>query len=132
MPKDMILGLVGGLGFFLFGMKLMSEGLRKVAEKEDAIDNLQREITRYLIELSRRDLAREEAQKLPVLLHTVNDIDLYIKFRQHHVRSLGEGKCQLLSGLVFLDFVQNLEKIGDHMTNIAQSVLGGLRWNGEA
>ena len=40
-------------------------------------------------------------------------------------------KCQLLSGLVFIDFVQNLEKIGDHLTNIAQSVLGGLRWDGE-
>lgn len=173
---------------------------QKVAEKEEAVDNLQMEITRYLVELSRRSLAKEEAQRLPVLLHTVNDIErigdhaenlvelverkmerklifsaqaidelkkmyvevdnmvgdvvlalrdrdmdsakralkreetlnrLQIELRQSHVRRLEEGKCQLLSGLVFLDFVQNLEKIGDHLTNIAQSVLGGLRWDGE-
>ncbi len=174
---------------------------QKVAEKEEAVDNLQKEITKYLIELSRRNLAKEEAQKLPVLLHTVNDVErvgdhaenlvelverkmdqklqfsdeardelkgmyrevdemigdvtaalkdsdmvaakralkreetlnnLHIKLRQNHVQRLDEGKCNLLSGLVFLDFVQNFEKIGDHLTNIAQSVLGGLRWNGSS
>ncbi|MHC4659984.1 MAG: Na/Pi cotransporter family protein [Planctomycetota bacterium] len=31
MVKEMIFGLVGGLGLFLFGMRLMSDGLKKVA-----------------------------------------------------------------------------------------------------
>jgi len=31
MVKDMICGTVGGLGMFLFGMSLLSEGLKKVA-----------------------------------------------------------------------------------------------------
>src|SRR4030043_453735 len=31
MIKDMIFGVVGGLGLFLFGMGLMSDGLKKVA-----------------------------------------------------------------------------------------------------
>ncbi len=31
MVKDMIFGTVGGLGLFLFGMGLMSDGLKKVA-----------------------------------------------------------------------------------------------------
>ena len=31
MIKDMIFGTVGGLGLFLFGMRLMSDGLKKVA-----------------------------------------------------------------------------------------------------
>ncbi|MHC4497257.1 MAG: hypothetical protein ACYSYM_15690 [Planctomycetota bacterium] len=31
MIKDMIFGTVGGLGLFLFGMGLMSDGLKKVA-----------------------------------------------------------------------------------------------------
>ena len=30
MVKEMIFGTVGGLGLFLFGMSLMSEGLKKV------------------------------------------------------------------------------------------------------
>ncbi|MDH3997889.1 MAG: Na/Pi symporter, partial [Desulfuromonadales bacterium] len=29
--KDLIFGLMGGLGLFLFGMKIMSEGLQKIA-----------------------------------------------------------------------------------------------------
>ena len=31
MNQQLIFGLVGGLGLFLFGMKIMSEGLQKVA-----------------------------------------------------------------------------------------------------
>ena len=31
MIREMIFGVVGGLGLFLFGMGIMSEGLKKVA-----------------------------------------------------------------------------------------------------
>lgn len=182
-------------GFLNNNQKLMA----KACEKEDATDNLQKEIARYLIELSQRDLNPTEAEELPVLLHSINDIErigdhavnlvelaerkieqklpfttiaieelkkmfqevnnminevvealenddldkakqalekedtlnkLQINLRQSHVQRLNEGKCKLLSGLVFIDFIDNLEKVGDHLTNIAQSVLGGLRWDG--
>ncbi|MFC1496377.1 Na/Pi cotransporter family protein, partial [Candidatus Margulisiibacteriota bacterium] len=33
MSKEIIFGIVGGLGLFLFGMKIMSEGLQKIAGK---------------------------------------------------------------------------------------------------
>ena len=42
------------------------------------------------------------------------------------------AKCDALSGIVFIDMVDNYEKIGDHLTNIAQAVQGGLQWDGEA
>jgi hypothetical protein len=32
--------------------------------------------------------------------------------------------------LIFIDLVDNVEKIGDHLTNIAQAVIGGLQWAG--
>ena len=35
------------------------------------------------------------------------------------------------TGIVFNDFVDNMEKIGDHLTNIAQGVLRHLRWDVE-
>ncbi|MCK4624409.1 MAG: Na/Pi cotransporter family protein [Phycisphaerae bacterium] len=174
--------------------------LKRVAIKEDAVDDFQTEITRYLVELSQRTLSPEEASELPVLLHTVNDIerigdhavniteiavrklDQRLTFSQHateemgrmrdeiyqmsdnilaaignndlsaaeralehektvnrmqmelrrsHVRRLGEGTCSAMVGLLFVDFVDNLEKIGDHLTNIAQGVLGGLQWDGK-
>lgn len=173
------------------------KSLNRVAPKEEAIDNLQSEITQYLVELSQRNLSPEESQELPVLLHSVNDIErvgdhaenlmelaqrkieeklpfseralaelkamftetdnmigeviesfqrgdshlakralkredrlnqLQIELRHNHIQRLNEGSCKVLSGIVFLDFVNNLEKIGDHLTNIAQAVMGSLRW----
>lgn len=53
---------------------------------------------------------------------------MQIELRQNHVERLNEGTCNLLSGLIFLDFVDYIEKIGDHLTNVAQGLLGGLRW----
>jgi len=180
-------------GFFNNDLKFIN----RVAPNEEAIDNLQSEITQYLVDLSQKNLSPEESQELPVLLHSVNDIErvgdhaenlmelaqrkieeklpfsepalaelktmfmetdsmigeviealqkgdanlakralkredrlnqLQIEFRQNHIRRLSEGSCKVLSGIVFLDFVNNLEKIGDHLTNIAQAVRGSLRW----
>ena len=39
---------------------------------------------------------------------------------QSHIARLEEGTCSVHAGLVFLDAVANLEKIGDHLTNIAE------------
>lgn len=169
----------------------------KVKRKEEAVDNLQAEITRYLIDISMRGLSEDEAEQIPVLIHSVNDIErigdhaenilelaqrkidqklaftedarlelermietaqeminevvlgletgdtahahralhceeqlnrMQIELRHAHVARLNNGSCNVLAGLVYLDFVDYLEKIGDHLTNIAQGLLSGLRW----
>jgi phosphate:Na+ symporter len=171
--------------------------VNKVKRKEEAVDNLQAEITRYLIDISMRQLDESEAEQIPVLIHSVNDIErigdhaenilelaqrkidqklpfsedakaelkrmietvqeminevllgletgdkshahralhcedqlnrMQIELRHAHVQRLNDGSCKVLSGLVHLDFVDYLEKIGDHLTNIAQGLLSGLRW----
>jgi len=170
---------------------------QKVSRKEEAVDHLQAEITRYLIDISMRQLDQSEAEKIPVLIHSVNDIErigdhaenilelaerkidqklpfseqarselqrmidvvqemigeviagletgdtahahralhcedqlnrMQIELRHAHVQRLNDGSCKVLSGLVYLDFVDFLEKIGDHLTNVAQGILSGLRW----
>jgi len=174
--------------------------LARVAEIEDRVDDFQTEITRYLIELSQRHLSPEIANELPVLLHTVNDVEriadhavniaeiatrkidqrehfspdaqqeiaqaraevdpmfedildaigasdipaaervlrhedrlnqMQIDFRRSHVTRLSRNACSPIAGLIFVDLVDNLEKIGDHLTNIAQGVIGGLQWDGK-
>ncbi|MDG5470819.1 Na/Pi cotransporter family protein [Jeotgalibacillus sp. ET6] len=46
------------------------------------------------------------------------------KFRKKHILRLNEGQCSGQSGIVFVDIVSNLERIGDHAVNIAEAVLG--------
>ena len=55
---------------------------------------------------------------------------MQVRFRRSHVQRMTDGTCSARSGLIFIDLVDNLEKIGDHLTNIAQSVIGGLHWEG--
>jgi phosphate:Na+ symporter len=49
------------------------------------------------------------------------------RLKDNHVKRLEEGKCHVLSGVVFLDIISNLEKIGDHLNNVAQAVIEGLQ-----
>jgi phosphate:Na+ symporter len=173
--------------------------LESVHEIEDFIDLLQLEITSYLSALSRKNLSDEVSIELPVLLHTVNDLErigdhaeniveiayrkvdqrlsfsdaameqteqlrkeaeemldsiieslqnndveaaksalanedelnrMQIEFRGGHVERMGQGVCTPEAGLIFIDLVDNVEKIGDHLTNIAQAIIGGLQWTG--
>lgn len=173
--------------------------LRPIGNLEQAVDNLQTEITQYLVDLSQKQLLPEEAEELPVLIHSVNDIerigdhsenikelaerkideklpltdeavdglramwkevDLMVadvkvaldhedrevarrvlqredkinnfqeKLKQDHVDRLNKGECDISAGIVYIDLVDNLEKIADHLTNVAQGVLDGLRWKG--
>ena len=34
-----------------------------------------------------------------------------------------DGKCNAYAGAIFLDLISNFERIGDHSTNIAESVI---------
>ncbi len=162
----------------------------KLDRREQRIDDLQHDITNYLVKLSQRDLLEAESRQLPLLMHSVNDAerigdhaenllelaerraerrlpfsggadgelselygeieamfghvlklleeddhhaaeralrceerinDLSSELGRNHTRRLEKGECTLTSGVVFLDMVANLEKIGDHLTNIAQA-----------
>jgi phosphate:Na+ symporter len=173
--------------------------LESVRTIEDFIDISQLEITSYLSALSRRNLSDEVSIELPVLLHTVNDLErigdhavniieigerkigqklswsdpalseadvlkkeieqmcdevitsledndtkgaksalvheanlnrMQMEFRRSHVDRMTEGICSPQAGLIFIDLVDNIEKIGDHLTNIAQAIIGGLQWEG--
>ena len=166
---------------------------------EEITDTLQYEITSYLTELSREQLSDDVAIGLPVLLHTVNDLErigdhavnmveitlrkveqklsfteqavaelgqlnreaeqmfdiviealetndaevaksalhneqnlnrMQLDFRRSHVQRMTDGRCSPEGGLIFVDLVDNVEKMGDHLTNIAQAVIGGLQWDG--
>ncbi|WP_339250569.1 Na/Pi cotransporter family protein [Sporosarcina sp. FSL W8-0480] len=160
---------------------------------EDAINNLDRKITDYLVEISAVNISPIESARHVMLMDTVRDIErigdhfeniielidfrevnrvkltdeamkdltemftltigtvekairsldmndtklaksvaeqedlidkMERKFRKNHIVRLNEGHCTAQSGMVFVDIVSNLERIGDHAVNIAEAILG--------
>ncbi len=45
-------------------------------------------------------------------------------YRKKHIIRMNEGSCSGPAGIVFVDIISNLERIGDHAVNIAEEVLG--------
>ncbi|GAA5415523.1 hypothetical protein Pryu01_00554 [Paraliobacillus ryukyuensis] len=67
------------------------------------------------------DMDREAALEV---VHKENQIDQMERtFRKKHIIRLNEGVCDGAAGIVFVDILSNLERIGDHAVNIAEEVL---------
>lgn len=159
---------------------------------EGAINNLDRKITEYLVDISADSMTKPERDKHSFLLNTVRDIerigdhfeniielidyrvsnkvifteqaledlnnmynlalltvkqairsldhvdkeaalevvrkeeqldDMERKFRKNHIIRVNEGLCDATAGIVFVDILSNLERIGDHAMNIAEEIL---------
>lgn len=45
------------------------------------------------------------------------------EFRENHIKRLSQGSCSAYDGAIFMDLLSNFERIGDHATNIAESVM---------
>ncbi|MGL4762411.1 MAG: Na/Pi cotransporter family protein [Sarcina sp.] len=63
-------------------------------------------------------------QKAESVYSIENRIDAQQKeYRNNHIARLNAGKCNAYEGAIFMDLLSNFERIGDHATNIADSVI---------
>ncbi|MDI6601604.1 MAG: PhoU domain-containing protein [Thermoanaerobacteraceae bacterium] len=159
----------------------------EVFERERYINQLEAEITKYLVKIANASLSPEQSKKITSMFHIVNDverigdhadniaelaqysIDNRLKYsnaaiselrgmtniayeaveeaisvmtkpredfyksvldlekeidrmekvlRDNHIMRLNKGECEPSSGVVYLDLLSNLERIGDHSANI--------------
>jgi len=76
-------------------------------------------------------LKNNDRQAAHTALASENKLNrMQVDLRRSHIQRMTDGICDAQAGLIFIDLVDNLEKIGDHLTNIAQSVIGGVQWAG--
>ncbi|MGO1651818.1 PhoU domain-containing protein, partial [Senegalia sp. (in: firmicutes)] len=47
-------------------------------------------------------------------------------YRKNHIERLNDLSCNPTSGIVFLDMISNLERISDHSSNVAISVMDAI------
>ncbi|MGG3857752.1 PhoU domain-containing protein [Metabacillus fastidiosus] len=59
------------------------------------------------------------------VLKTERQIDKLERIlRKKHILRIHEAECIGQVGIVFVEIISNLERIGDHCVNIAEAVLG--------
>jgi phosphate:Na+ symporter len=69
-------------------------------------------------------LKTEDKELAKKVLRLEDQIDAFEKkYKRNHIRRLKEGVCDIRSDVIFTDTLRNLERIGDHADNIANSVL---------
>lgn len=68
--------------------------------------------------------ATKDIEKANSILEIEEKINkLQRDFRQKHIQRLNDEKCTAYAGAIFLDLINNFERIGDHSTNIAEAVI---------
>ncbi len=171
----------------------------RIMSMEDRVDYMQRDLTIYASKLFQRNLDQKQSLKLPVIIHTINDLERVsdhavnivearnrisgtFKMEQGELPRAAETAAKIiikmlastrlsleshdresahavltlesrlnrleddarrsytdcltsngedgLKRLALLDFIEYCERIGDHLTNIAQSLVGGGVWHG--
>ncbi len=62
------------------------------------------------------------ARRVEPLEETIDD--LCETLRAQHIQRLKDGVCQIDTGVVFLDVLNNMERIADHCSNVAARLIG--------
>ena len=101
--------------------------VNKVNLSDDAMDDLSEMFT-LTIETVQKALESLNTNDVELARTVAEQEDLIDKmerrFRKNHIMRLNEGSCSAQAGMIFVDIVSNLERVGDHAVNIAEAILG--------
>ncbi len=86
--------------------EMFTVAIKAVKEALDAFENMDKEAAHKVVEHER----------------TLDKMER--KLRKQHVLRLNNGSCTPQAGLVFVDILSNLERVGDHSKNIAETLIG--------
>ncbi|WP_411953453.1 Na/Pi cotransporter family protein [Alkalibacillus sp. S2W] len=97
----------------------------KVNLTEQAMEDLNEmfKLTLDTVEKAIKAFEDNDAELARNVMNKENEIDeMERSYRKKHILRLNEGKCSGTAGIIFVDIISNLERIGDHASNIAQEV----------
>lgn len=97
-------------------LKLSPVAIKEVQQMTDVIGKL--------LVFSLEMFEKKSREHLDEILYMENSVDeMERKFQQNHVERLTKNACDAEVGMVFSDLLSNLERVADHGTNIAFSIL---------
>ena len=102
---------------------------RRLKYSKDAIDELYAIYDSVIesLDIAIDSYVTRNVDKAKTIIEVENKINSYQKnYREKHIQRLYDGKCNAFAGAIFLDLITDLERIGDHSTNIAESVIEKL------
>ena len=97
----------------------------KVIITEDAMQDLNEmlDLTISTVSQALEAFEKMDDELADAVMAKENEIDNMEKvYRKNHILRLNKGICNGTAGIVFVDMISNLERIGDHASNVAQEV----------
>ncbi|WP_342568037.1 Na/Pi cotransporter family protein [Psychrobacillus sp. FSL K6-4046] len=101
--------------------------VHRIVLTPDAIEDVSEmfELTIKTVEKAIEALNTNDVKLAQEVAEQENVIDkMERQFRKNHILRVNEGKCSGQAGIMFVDILSNLERIGDHACNVAEAVLG--------
>ncbi len=97
-------------------LELSKKAAKRLAEMYDKV--------KEILALSMEMFLTENQANLNRILELEQEIDeMERKLQSSHIKRLSKGKCSPKAGVVYTDMLTGLERIADHATNIAFSIL---------
>lgn len=80
--------------------------------------------TLEILDLTQRAMENDDVDLAKMVEPLEDTIDVLNKTcKANHIRRVQEGNCTLELGFIFNDFLQNMERVADHCSNLAVAVL---------
>lgn len=171
------------------------QNVEKVLQNEETINQMQTDITQYLVEISHQSLDRAQSVRISALINSINNFErigdhcediieffqrkmdrkvhfseigkselemmygeiaammeechraftdedieqarkasgredkidtIAVDLKEKHITRLEEGSCQVEAGIIYMDVVNHLERVADHLHNVSILIIEGL------
>lgn len=108
----------------------IEENVKITKEAEQELLNMKEKVSEALEKaiIAFEHADKDSAREVIVIEQIVDDYEL--EYKESHIKRLAKGKCSPRASMLFTDLVTNLERVADHATNIAYTVLEGEREKG--